>query len=197
MKIKKLMVFTLLVSILVLAAGCGENNDSAKNASQTGKTTAASTSSVFEFYNKVELNKTKDEIDRTLAVTPSVDSHSDNIYEYYDPKTNYGVSVMYDKNNLALSKTVLYGSHSDIAPLCKKSVTQDQANKISTGMTYAQVKEMLGGDGVEVNQTKLSADESKPSLMRRWANKDGSCIQVSFKTDDTVSFAYYYGNYAN
>lgn len=193
MKYAKTILITFIAATLVVFSGCGENSANGSSNSQNTAKSGAAQSTVLAFYNKVDLGQTKDKIDAALAVTPTTDTDVQNQYEYDEPKTDNGVAVLYDKDNKATGKTVKYGSHADIAPFCKKPVTKGQSDKITKGMTYDQVKELLGGEGVEVGRYDLELN-GKVSLIRRWANSNGSCIQAYFATDGTVNNALFYAN---
>lgn len=188
MKFRKAIIIALATAALFTFAGC--------SAGKAALTPAVSQDTIFALYNKVELNQSKDKIDSVLAIAPvpATDMEIPNgnkIYKYCDSKTDFGVSVLYDKNNKSVTKTVIYESHSCIAPFCKKAVTKEQSNQIKRDMTYDQVKTLLGGEGIEVCRTLSDGEQS---VDRRWANSDGSCIQIGFKANDTVSNSVYYAN---
>lgn len=188
MKYKKLILLLLLAALLLMSSGCGENKESGASKA------SATMEPIFAMYNKVQLEQTKDQVDTELAVSGEENSNVPNTYYYVDSATGFGVSVLYDNSNKAIGKTVIYNSHKDIAPFCKKSVSKEQTDKIESGMTYDQVNEVLGGEGIEISQTEISFEDNKLSVIRRWANSDGSCLDVYFGTDGNVNNASFFEN---
>ena len=191
-----------LVVLMLVFAGCGavksgsdtsrkESAPSTASSEQSAATTSVLGDAVFALYNKVSLEQTKDQVDEELNITGEENSAAPNIYTYLDSTTGYGVSVMYDNNKNAISKTLIYTSHKDIAPFCKKAVSKDTAALIKGGMTYDQVKALLGGDGIEICLSESEVGSQEKSVIRRWANNDGSCLDVYFGPDGTVSNSYF------
>jgi hypothetical protein len=58
----------------------------------------------------------------------------------------------------------------------KMTVTMDKYNQVKEGMTYEQVKAILG-EGQIISQTKIINAES---IMYEWINKDGSNMNGTF-----------------
>lgn len=201
-------VLTVISASIILTAaftGCSsKNNDAADTATKSetsssgsSSTTEDKSSQVLTAYKKVNIGMTKEQVDSILALEAKAETGKYAIkgtYNYVDENTGYGVSVIYNDKNLAFAKTVIYGSASDIAPLCKKPVTEEQSKKITTDMDYKEVINILGGEGVECNLTAKENDLSIIGPIRRWANKDGSGIQIVFSSDDKVRGVNYFNH---
>lgn len=59
-----------------------------------------------------------------------------------------------------------------------KEVTMDKFNQIQTGMSYDDVKGILGFDGCLSSETKLFNSDQK---IFHWHNPKGGFLQISFK----------------
>lgn len=184
MKKRKLFSAAIIGFLVVLmVSGCGGNSGGSNSESQS----SGSKETVFEFYNKVQLDQTKAQVDAELGVTPQESTQMENIFVYVNEDTGFGVSVMYNENGLATSKTLTYPNVEDLAFLTPKTVTQEQADSIPDGATYDEIKSILGEDGIETSATQIPFDDNKVSYIRIWANKDGSMLQTVFLTDGTTN----------
>lgn len=188
MKRKPILLISMLALLLFLGTMMGCSSKSASDPALS----SASKEAVFALYNKVQFNQTKAQIDDMLGSAGKVSASYDKCYSYMDKNHEYGVDVVYDDKQKATSKTVIYPTHKDIAPFTSKAVSKAQADKLQKGMTYDEAKSILGGDGVEVSVTEIPYDNNKLSYIYRWANKDGSCIQVVIVTDGTIGNVLYY-----
>lgn len=178
--------FILMVAFLiVLIPGCGQNSSSTNQGNTPEENISEET--VFDFYNRVEIGQTKDQVDAELVVVPTESAMLENAYIYTDENTGYGVSVIYNENSQITSKTLFYPEIKDLAFLFSTEVTQEQADRITDGMTYDEVKSLLGEDGIEINATQIPFENNMLSFIRIWVNEDGSMIQVVFGTDGTVN----------
>ena len=193
----KLKRFSLIVSLCIIVTSvftaCSTKTSS--DSSSANSNTDTKDSDVLEAYKKVDLGMTKEQVDKTLGLEAKADTSQFAIkgsYNYEDFDTGYGVSVIYNDKNLIFAKTAIYGSNSEIASLCKNAVKEEQVDKITKDMAYKEVINILKGEGVECNLTAKETDGSVVGLIRRWANKDGSGIQVVFSKDDTVQNAMYF-----
>lgn len=183
---KKVKLFSMVIISLLLVltvAGCGGNSGGSSSGSQS----SSSKETVFEFYDKVQLDQTKEQIDAELGVTPTESTQMENIFVYVNEDTGYGVSVLFNENGLATSKTLFYPTAEELAFLTAKAVTQEQADSIPDGATYEEVKTILGEDGIETSATQIPFDDNKVSYIKIWVNKDGSMLQAVFLTDGTTS----------
>jgi len=176
MKMKKLLFVCSISLIIAGTTACGGSNS----------TSSASKETVFAFYDKVDLNQTKQDIDATLGVTPEANEMLEGTYDYYDEATGFGVTVLYDGDE-AIAKTVIITSAKDLAPFCKTTVKEAQLSEIANDITYDDTVKILGGDGVEFNATEMPFADNKIGKMYRWVNKDGSGIWVTYSVDNTVT----------
>lgn len=185
-KLKSCLVLGIGMLLVLVLAGCGGSSSSTGSGGSAGQS-GVSKETVFEFYDKVQLDQTKAQVDAELAVTPTESTQMENIFVYVNEETGFGVSVLFNENGLATSKTLFYPTAEDLAFLTAKAVTQEQADKIADGSSYEDVKTALGGDGIETSATQIPFDDNKVSYIRLWVNQDGSMIQAVFLTDGTTN----------
>lgn len=189
MKNLRWLSLIMVIGLVSLAlTGCGSNSSSGNSSS--GDVTAQSSGSketVYEFYSKVQLDQTKEQIDAVLGVEPKQSSQLETSYSYLNQDSSFGVDVVYDENGKAMNKTLIYPNREDLAFMTPKPVTQEQSDKITKGMSYDEVKSLLGGDGIETSVTEISFADNKLSYIRVWINKDESMLQVVFGTDGTAN----------
>lgn len=190
-KLRTLALIMAVVLIAVLTAACS------KNTGTTQSTTAKQSSSIskdviFDFYNKVQIDQTKEQADAEIGIAGKESTQLKNSYSYTSEDTGYGVSVIFSDANKATSKTLFYSDRKELAGLFNKTVTQAQSDTIKKGMTYEQIKSILGEDGIEVSTTQISFDNNKLSSICIWVNEDGSMIQIVFGTDGTSNDAMFF-----
>ncbi|WKY48293.1 hypothetical protein Q5O24_02880 [Eubacteriaceae bacterium ES3] len=163
-----------LVSLLFLFTGCGQS-DSSSTGSSDSNSTAESQGDPYALYNKVEIGQTKEEVDENLGITP--EELASDIYIYTD-KDGYSVSVSFSTilsdtdTNEVLTK-MIYGTKTAeyISSVGKENeITDEQAAQITEGMTYDEVKTILGSDGIE--QSMSGAYGGGVTVSRIWM-KDG------------------------
>jgi hypothetical protein len=197
------MILALLLSLTIVLTGCfpsfpkntsesdskSDKNSVMENAKQDNDNTAASTpntqievpntSPVYNFYNKVTLGQAKANVEAALGVVPETNANGESVF--YDPGNGYGVSVVYDANNLVTTKTLLVApGAAEFLALNNASVSESQVAGIKEGMTYDEVKAILGVEGMEFIRMKNPIDINKPLLGMAWVNSDGSSIIVTF-----------------
>ncbi len=126
---------------------------------------------------------TKEKVDSVLGVSGKANSQLTGLFDYLSDKTSYGVSVLFDDKNSVMSKTLLYTDRQDIAPLFTKKFTQEQADSIKDGMSYDDVKKLVGEEDAEINQTQIPFDDNRISKIYVWVNNNDSLLQVTFGTD--------------
>lgn len=130
------------------------------------------------FYNAVQLGEVKADVDKALGVQPE---SKDSGYNYIDAGTGCGVTISYDDNKKVTSKALYMPDDTYLDKLPHATVTQDQANSITKGMTYEEVKSLLGGvDGVQVTCAVNPADEANPVNVVAWINDDRTVVYVTF-----------------
>ncbi len=178
-------VVMLVASVLI---GCANNTG---NSNATGQPDV-SRDTVYEFYDKVQLDQTKEQVDAELGVLPTESTQMKNSFVYVNDDTGFGVSVLFDENDSAFSKTLFYPMTEDLAFLTSKPVTEAQAESIPDGATYDEVKNILGGDGTETSATQIPFENNQVSYIRVWVNQDGTMLQAVFLVDGTTSNVMYF-----
>ena len=192
---KKSLIFLVLILILLSFMGCSSKSNTSKVETISLKSSADlknKKSDVLDYYKKVNLGMSKDQVDSTLTLKPEAETGQmalPNSFKYFNHDTGYGVYVVYNSKNIVYSKSYICGDYSEIAKLCKKPVRENQVPKITDGMDYKDVINILGGEGVEWSITGSEKDSSLIGLGRLWANTDKSYIQVLFSKNDKVTVA--------
>ena len=161
----------LLVGLLCsgfLLVGCGNGATDAEPSVEPSAKPSANLSEdsleqgqVYDFYNKVELGQTKEEVDATLGV--DAEELTSDILSYENDK-GYGVTIglstmlsSTDTNEvftkmLSGSKWTEYQLQDAFRK--ENAISDDQAASITEGMTYDEVKAILGSEGVEISLSK-------------------------------------------
>jgi hypothetical protein len=62
-------------------------------------------------------------------------------------------------------------------------VTFEKYQKIENGMTYEQVKQIIGHEGEELSQNEIAGIKT---IMYQWVNKNGSNMNAMFQNDAVV-----------
>lgn len=161
-----LIGFILLCSLLLLS-GCGQpagqKDSSDQTAGQTTKkeSTDQAAENVSDFFNKVQIGQTKAEVDAALGVTPT--SPVEGAFDYLDENSN-GVTVIFMERSLgdgspkvALSKKLIGAEKYITETPDDQRITEEQADKIIEGMTYDEVKTILGQPGIVVSEAEGTA----------------------------------------
>lgn len=183
-KFKLCLVMVITMILMTVLVGCGSNKNSGSTAGQSN----VSKDTVYEFYDKVQFDQTKEQVDAELGVTATESSQMENSFTYVNEDTSFGVSVLYDENRLVTSKTLFYSTTEELAFLTTKAVTKEQAESIPEGATYDEVKNILGGEGTETSATQVIPFENdKVSYIRVWINQDGTMLQAVFLPDGTTN----------
>lgn len=74
------------------------------------------------------------------------------------------------------------------APFVNDKITMAQFQQIQTGMTYAQVVEILKRDGEELSRSELGGTLT---IMYSWKNSDFSNMNAMFQNDKLTTKAQY------
>ncbi|HEY5556714.1 hypothetical protein [Acetobacterium sp.] len=176
------LVIVTLVCLIGLLAGCGQGSTSTKDDTNT-KEDPQKKEAMYNLYNKVELKQTKEQVDTELGVTPT--ELSTDIYDYAD-KSGYGVSVGFSSIMAAdnTTKEVItkrlsgWEKYLTTAPDADR-ITDEQAARITEGMTFDEVKSILGTEGFELSRTQNY--QSAPAIERIWIKKGlASMMSVTF-----------------
>ncbi|WKY48024.1 hypothetical protein Q5O24_01470 [Eubacteriaceae bacterium ES3] len=157
--------------LVLLITGC----------SGSGSISSGVENELYNYYYQVDLGASKDQVDDLFeSGTDSDFGYS----TYLDPDTGYGVSVFYDDANQVNAK-MLYIEEDAIWDIYQSAeVEEAQADQITVGMTYQEVVDLLGSDGLEVMET---VDLENPDQVVKgyyWLNQDQSAITVSFSQNE-------------
>ncbi len=194
------VLFILLVGLLCLGfllVGCGNGaTDAGPSVEPSAEPSAEANEDpqeqgqVYDFYNKVELGQTKEEVDAVLGVdaeelTPDIHS--------YENEDGYGVTIGLstmlsptDANAVFTkmvsgSKWTEYQLQADFRK--ENAISDDQAANIIEGMTYDEVKGLLGSEGIEISLSQQY--DGSIEVERSWY-KDSivSLFSISFNGTD-------------
>lgn len=168
----------VLVGMIGLFSGCTQDDTNPVNGPNNEP---------YSFYNKVDLNQAKTDVDAVLGVVPK-DDIIENSYIYTDDSTGYGVSITYNATDQVIAKTVFYPDETKTSTLSNAEVTEDQAASISEGMTYNEVKKLLGSDGVEISRVMNPVSGDEPINIRAWINDNETAIMVAFIGNEGIVY---------
>lgn len=109
--IRGMTVLAVVLGVMILISGCLSTGSDKSGDSATSTNSENETSSeaspiprigqelpLYDFYNKVEINQTKAEVQSRMGVTAEVDA--DGFYNYLDPSTGSSVNVLYSAGDL-------------------------------------------------------------------------------------------------
>jgi|ADurb_H2B_03_Slu_FD_contig_123_15672_length_4854_multi_5_in_2_out_2_3 hypothetical protein len=143
---------------------------------------------IFDFYNKVQMDLSKTDIESILGNVSEVDE--DGLHTYIDCDTGYGVSIRYNARGQVTLKGIATPEGCEkLISVCHANVTSSQLDNISRGMTYDWVTVLLGGEGVEVVCAANPLDHEKPLYGMAWINADGTAITVQFDGQNGCVYA--------
>lgn len=175
-----LLGVVVILGVVFWVSGCtpaapkGTDESSKQEESQSD---TAKTDDLFKFYNLVELDQTRIVVAKNLGVTPEVKSDGDEYYK--DEATGYGVMVGYDENNKVITKAVMPAEKAaKLIAMNPTPVTAEQVASITPGMTYAEVTQIMGSDGIEMVYGINSLDKNALVVGMVWFNPDLSTAIV-------------------
>ncbi|KNZ40815.1 hypothetical protein [Acetobacterium bakii] len=189
----KLLIFLMavLVSASVFMAGCSQQGTKDTGGGTKAADSTAALKEIYAFYDKVQLGQTKAEVDTALGVTakePMTD-----VFQYTDTNGNgvmIGLSSVFSQDGtskIVFNKSV-EGLEAYLITLPDdKRITDEQAQSISEGMTYEEIKAKLGGNGYELSSTQ--SIEGKPQIDRVWMKNGVSMLTVKFSGPDKTDVA--------
>ncbi|HEY5556541.1 hypothetical protein [Acetobacterium sp.] len=168
--IRWLLAILFFFGLVFLVPGC----------SNTTTTEKSVNNDPLNFYNKIQLSELKSEVDAALGVVPE---EKDGTFTYTDKSTGFGIIVSYDSGNSVIMKTLYTADESEIMALSNAKVTEDQLASITKGMTYEEVKGILGGEGIEIISMANPMDKNNPINVMIWFNDDETGFYVTFIGD--------------
>jgi hypothetical protein len=187
-----MLVLIVVLGLLILVSGCvpggADKSGDTDGTIATEKDTVSEVSPIpkigqdqpfYNFYNKVAINQTKAEVASVLGVEPVMDT--DSSYTYNDPATGFGVNVIYSAGGLVTTKILMAPvGGGEWIKLSTTTVTESQVSSIVEGMTYEEVKSILGGDGLELGAMIYPGSKDAVIYTLMWINPDFSSISVAF-----------------
>lgn len=181
----------LLIAIVVfigLSYACGHDSnktsESKPSTSQTQEAKAPSKSEVaYDKFVNIPMGSSYEQVKEALGVEGKL-THENVIADIktqsYDFVVDNAHMTMMFQNGALNSKSI--ASLSFLKPSGGK-ITLEQFNQIQTGMTYDQVKQILGSEGRLSTQTEIMGIRSS---LYTWMNSGGSNIVITFGSEGTV-----------
>ncbi len=144
----------------------------------------------YRFYNQVALGAVKEDVDLLVGIEPKQEESSST---YIDSNSGFGVEVVYDFNNTVTMKTLYHDDEKEIMALSDASVDESLNDLLTEGMSYEEVKALLGGEGTEIIQVMNPADPNKAIYVIIWFNPDQTGVYASFLGDrgSLINAVYY------
>lgn len=177
------LLIMLSLGLIFISCGCNNSVETEKietKESQNGlETKAINNDPIYNFYNKVHLDKTKADTEKLLGVKAEKDA--DEIYNYIDSSTGYGVFISYDENDQVEMKGIFMpeGPKKLIA-LSGARVREEELESIQKDMTYDEVVSILGAGAVEIIASRNPTNPDNNYYAIGWINEDESLLLVYF-----------------
>lgn len=185
---KKKGLILAAVIIMGLSYACSHDSNqgtnSKPNTTQSQEAKAPSKAQIaYDKFVNIPMGASYDQVKEALGADGKL-THESSIGDIktqsYDFKIDNAHMTFMFQNSGLTSKAI--SALSFLAPNGPK-ITLDQFNKIQTGMTYDQVKEILGSDGRLSSQTSIMGSTSS---LYTWINAGGANLVVTFGTEGTV-----------
>lgn len=160
----------------------------------------------IEQYNKIKLGMTYEEVKAIMGSEGKKDGEinqasrniSDNQYHWLNPN-NSRITVIFDSNNRVasvLTQNLDQYSLGQLAPANQPAgeiiATREQYYQLQLGMTYEEVKAIMGSEGkLNSGFNPEGVEEFKAAY--EWMNPDGTGIKVIVNTEDQILSVYSYG----
>lgn len=189
-KIRIPLILVLLFGVVLTFSSCSsagaqssQSKDAAGNNSQPQD---VSDNAIFDLYNQILISDKKVDVEKKLGAAGNTSAEGS--YVYLDPDTGYAVNVFFDNKDLVTLKLLVPTTGArELIELSNASVTKEQGDKISAGMTRNNVKKALTGTGIEMLRMVNPSSADKEAYALAWINTDGSILVVTFDADtDTV-----------
>lgn len=148
----------------------------------------------LNLYNMVWVGMTKEQAEKALEVEGSEKGKG---FNYIDENTGYGVTLSYDiittatgestetaseeAPEVVVFKQLYVPDNTYLDGLVNANVTADQVKSLTEGMSYEDVKTLLGGvDGIEINSAYNKKDATNSYSVMAWFNPDHSVAYLTF-----------------
>lgn len=181
--------FLLAVVVFIgLSYACGhdsnQSTESKPSTSQSQEAKAPSKSEVaYDKFVNLPMGSSYEQVKNALGVEGKL-THENVIADIKTQSYDFGVDnahmTLMFQNGALNSKSI--ASLAFLKPSGNK-ITLDQFNQIQAGMTYDQVKQILGSEGRLSTQTEIMGVQSS---LYTWMNSGGSNIVITFGGDGTV-----------
>ena len=136
-------------------------------------------------YEKLKLDMSYDDVKGVMGSGGEETSSSgsgDNEYKNYrwkDDNKNMYVSFRNDK-----ATSIRYSGYPSAGAPRDADLSKDKYDKIKNGMSYSDVKEIIGSDGILTSSSKSSSSESKSYT---WRGEKYSSVRATFRNGELSS----------
>ncbi len=176
----RLLTIFLWITVMAMPLGCVKNKNQKVESDQgQSELEVINDDPIYRFYNQVELNDKKKDVEDALGVQAELDG--DDLYNYLDPATAYGVFISYDTDERVKTKGLyMPEGPKKLIYLSGARVREEELQSINKGMIYDEVISILGPGAVEIIATKNINDPNNHYYAIGWINEDGSLLLVYF-----------------
>lgn len=182
-------VIVILLILIIKAMASGGDTSSNKTTSNSSGNTSTTTKKddkkySMDKFNQITMGMTYDQVKKVLGdgTEDSSSGDGDEKTVTYSWKNDDGSNITVEvQGNKVVTKAQAMLQSMDA------KVTMDKYNKINNGMTYDQVKAILG-EGQLTSQTEMLGTKDE---IYEWTNSDGSNMNVTFqdgKVDTKAQF---------
>lgn len=181
---KKSLLIALAIISTFSIMGCGNSNSSSSTTTQTSSQKTPSKAEIaYKAFLDLPMGATYDQAKQALGVDGKL-SHENEIAGHKTQSYNFQIdnstiNLMFQEGQLtskAMASLSFLKTNND-------SVTLDKFNKVQTGMSYDQVKQIFGSDGYLASETSIMGSTSK---LYHWINKNGSNAVITFNNNGVV-----------
>lgn len=183
-KLKWIVLAILVIGVIGAAMGGSDKDDDSKKDSKNKKQEEVVENKINnEKFNQIQTGMSYEEVKTIIGEDGENISESEIagiktvIYQW--TAKSWGNAMITFQNDKVTNKAQAGLSSSDI------EITLDQYNQINTGMTYDEVKTILGGDGQLTSETEIGGSKSQ---IYQWSGKGlGANCMITFSNNKVFS----------
>lgn len=175
--LSKLILPVLMILFILSLAGCGSKSSNTDAAPKPGISTPAKPEAVtYDNYLKIKLDSTYADVTSILGEGKKKPDDSPDVATYNWGGSGKTINIQTNKGKVEAKTQTMLGKTTP-------TITIDQFNKITKGMTFDQVASILGPDYQE-SSLKKSASAIKRVVL--WMKPDSTNITVILQDDKVI-----------